>query len=136
MVYMKPIRVLVANRPLLMREAVVTLIAEEPDIQVVGETSDAARLTELIDQLRPDVLVLALDEQNELLSQCGFFLGRYPDLKVLAVSPDGNRAIMYWATVDIRHKPVEHSGQGLLSAMREPPSLLEISGPPAQELQG
>ncbi len=133
---MKPIRVLVANQPLLMREAVVTLIAEEPDIEVVGEVSDAARLTEWIDQLRPHVLVLALDEQNQLLSQCGFLLGRYPELKILAVSPDGNRAIMYWAVVDIRNKPIEHSGQGLLSAMREQPSLPGVSAPLSQELQG
>ena len=37
---MRKIRVLVANRPRLMRELVLATIADQPDIEVVGETQN------------------------------------------------------------------------------------------------
>jgi len=118
-----------------MREAVVAILSDEPDIHIVGEISDAEKLSERIEQLRPDVLVIALDEHKELLSQCGFLLGRYPEMRVLAVSPEGNRSVLYWAAIDIRNKPVEHSGQGLLNAMRESPSWMGAPDSLGQELR-
>ena len=36
----KPIRVLVANRPKLMRDLILATLADEPGIEIVGEVSD------------------------------------------------------------------------------------------------
>ena len=36
----KPIRVLVANRPRLMRETILATFADQPDIEIVGEVAD------------------------------------------------------------------------------------------------
>ena len=36
----KPIRVLVANRPRLMRDTILTTFADQPDIEIVGEVAD------------------------------------------------------------------------------------------------
>jgi len=41
------IRVLVANRPRLMRELVLATIAGEPDVEIVGETANETEITEL-----------------------------------------------------------------------------------------
>ena len=120
---MKRVRVLVANRPRLMRELLITTISDQPDIELVGEVGDESDLAELVEQVRPDVLIVTMDEPEKRSGQCGFLLGRYPNMRILALAPEQNRALFYWAIVDIRTKPLESSEAGILSAMRECPPL-------------
>ena len=124
---MKHLRVLVANRPRLMREMVLTTISEQPDIEIVGDVEQAPNLTDLVDQVHPDVLILALDDDNKRSEECGFLLGRYPDMKILALAPEKNCGIFYWAIVDIRSKQVESSQAGILSALRDAPAVLGMA---------
>ena len=121
---MKRVRVLVANRPRLMRELVMATISDQPDIEVVGEVSDDGDLTEMVEQAQPDVLIVAMDEPEKRLGQCGFLLGRYPQMRILALAPEQNTGIFYWAFVDIRTKPLESSEAGILNAVRERPVLV------------
>ena len=121
---MKRVRVLVANRPRLMRELVLATIADQPDIEVVGEVADEGDLTEIVEQVQPDVLILSMNEPEKSLGQCGFLLGRYPQTRILALAPEQNRGIFYWAIVDIRTKPLESSEAGILNAVRERPVLV------------
>jgi AmiR/NasT family two-component response regulator len=120
----KRVRVLVANRPRLMREIVLATIADQPDIEVVGDLEQTANLTEIVEQVRPDVLIVALDDQEKRTGECGFLLGRYPRMRILALAPERNLGILYWAIVDIRTKPVESSEAGVLSALRDAPSVV------------
>src|SRR5258708_11556086 len=122
--YVKRVRVLVANRPRLMRELVMATISDEPDIELVGEVGDDGDLTEVVEQVQPDVLILAMNEPEKSLGQCGFLLGRYPQMRILALAPEQNRGIFYWAIVDIRTKPLESSEAGILNAVRERPVLV------------
>ena len=121
---MKRVRVLIANRPRLMRELVMATISDQPDIEVVGEVADEGNLTEVVEQVQPDVLILAMDEPLKRVSQCGFLLGRYPQMRILALAPEQNLGIFYWAIVDIRTKPLESSEAGILNAVRESPVLV------------
>ncbi len=121
---MKRVRVLVANRPRLMREMVLATIADQPDIEIVGDVEKAPNLSELVEQVEPDVLIVALDDQEKRAGECGFLLGRYPRMRILALAPEQNRGIFYWAIIDIRTKPVESSEAGLLSALRDAPSVV------------
>ena len=121
---MKRVRVLVANRPRLMRELVMATISDQPDIEIVGEVADEDQLVEAVEQVQPDVLILAMDEQEKRVGQCGFLLGRYPQMKILALAPEQNRGTYYWASIDIRTKPVESSEAGILNAVRERPLLV------------
>jgi AmiR/NasT family two-component response regulator len=121
---MKRVRVLVANRPRLMRELVLATISDKPDIEVVGEVVDDSNLVEVVEQVQPDVLILSIDEQEKRLGQCGFLLGRYPQMRILALAPEQNLGIFYWAIVDIRTKPLESSESGILNAVRERPVLV------------
>jgi chemotaxis response regulator CheB len=120
----KRVRVLVANRPRLMRELVLAVIADQPDIEVIGEVEDENQLTEMIEDAEPDILILTLDDADKRIAQCGFLLGRHPQMKIIALAPEKNRGLFYWATVDVRTKPLESSEAGLLSALRERPSLV------------
>lgn len=123
---MKHVRVLVANRPRLMREMVIATIADHPDIEIVGEVIDDSELNEIVEQTQPDVLIVALEEPEQPLGQCGFLLGRYPRMRILALAPEQNRGIYYWAMINIRNKPVESSEAGLLNAIRERPGLVGL----------
>jgi AmiR/NasT family two-component response regulator len=120
----KRVRVLIANRPRLMRELVMATISDQPDIEVVGEVSDGGDLTEMVEQVQPDVLILSMDEPERRMGQCGFLLGRYPQMRILALAPEQNVGIFYWAFVDIRTKPLESSEAGILNAVRERPVLV------------
>jgi AmiR/NasT family two-component response regulator len=122
--FVKRARVLVANHPRLMRELVMATIADQPDIEVVGEVRNDSELAETVEQVQPDVLIIAMDEPEKRLGQCGFLLGRHPGMKILALAPEQNRGIFYWAVVDIRTKPLESSEAGILSAVREHPVLV------------
>lgn len=123
---MKRIRVLVANHPRLMRELVMATIADQPDIELVGEVQHENELAEIVDQVEPDVLIVAMDEADKRISQCGFLLGRHPGMKILALAPEQNRGAFYWAVVDIRTRAVESSEAGILDAMRERPVLVGV----------
>jgi len=111
-------RVVVANRPRLMRDLVLATIGDQPDIEVVGEARNDDEITELVERLRPDCLILALDEPEARPSLCGFLLGRYPQMKILALAPEKNRGFYYRAFVDIRTEAVETSEKGILDALR------------------
>jgi hypothetical protein len=113
------LRVLVANRPRFMRDLVLATMQDQPDIEVVGETEDEAAITEMVERLRPDCLILAQDGANVRPDLCGFLLGRHPHMRILAVGSERNLSIFYWAFVDIRSKTVETSEQGMLSLLRD-----------------
>ncbi|HYM79485.1 MAG TPA: hypothetical protein VE377_26145 [Candidatus Dormibacteraeota bacterium] len=93
-------------------------IADQPDIELVGEVGKQEDLAEAVAQSRPDVLIVAMDAQENPV-QCGFFLGRYPEMRILALAPEQNRAFFYWAIVDVRRKSLESSEAGILDAMRQ-----------------
>lgn len=116
---MKRIRVLVANQPRLMRELTMATIADQPDIELIGEVGNQDDLTDAVEHSRPDVLILAMDERDKYRVQCGFLLGRYPDMRIIALAPEQNRAQFYWAFVDIRSKAMESSEEGILAAVRQ-----------------
>lgn len=62
---MKRVRVLVANRPRLMREMVIATISDQPDIEIVGEVVNEDDLNNVVEQAQPDVLILSLEEPEK-----------------------------------------------------------------------
>jgi AmiR/NasT family two-component response regulator len=123
----KRVRVLVANRPRLMREMVIATISDQPDIEIVGEVVNEDDLNDVVEQTQPDVLILSLEEPERPLGKSGFLLGRYPRMRILALAPEQNRGVYYWAMIDIRNKPVESSEAGVLNAIREKPGLVGLA---------
>jgi DNA-binding NarL/FixJ family response regulator len=109
-----------------MRDLVLATIRDQPDIEIVGETEDEAEITELVERMRPDYLIVGLEGPEARPGLCGFLLGRYPQMKILAVGSERNSSVFYWAFVDIRSKPVETSEQGMLSVLRGRPEMVQI----------
>ena len=56
---MEKIRVLVANRPRLMRELVLATISDQPDIEIMGEIRDDAEIVQIVAESHPDVVIIA-----------------------------------------------------------------------------
>ncbi len=115
---MRTIKVLVANRPRLMRELVMATISEQPDIEVVGVLEDEALIAGVVERSRPDVLIIALDRSQDRPHICDILLDRYPQMRILALAAESDNTICYWANLDIRSDRIENSEASILSALR------------------
>ena len=113
-----PIRVVVANRPRLMRELVLEAIAEQPDIEILAVIQEQSDITRIVDETHPDFLIIALDESNERPVICDPLLQRFPEMKILALAPERNSCMFFWASFKIHSNPVEASELGILSTLR------------------
>jgi DNA-binding NarL/FixJ family response regulator len=114
----KAIRILVANRPRLMRELILTTLADQAGIEIVGEVSNDAEIPARVNQSLPDLLVIALDEPGKRPQVCDDMLREHPDLRILAVASQENRTVCYWASLNIHSDEIEPSEEGILSAVR------------------
>ena len=115
---MKPIRVLVANRPRLMRELVMATISDQPDIEIVGEIPDESEVGGAVDQMQPDFLIVALDRQDRLPDFCEGILQSHPNIKIIAIAADRNSTVFYWASLRVQSNQIEASEAGVLNALR------------------
>jgi DNA-binding NarL/FixJ family response regulator len=113
---MRKIRVLVANRPRLMRDAVLAAISEQPDIEVLGELEDESEIAQAVADSQPDFVIIALDKLGERPPVCDYLLLHYPLVKVLAVAPKENNTVFFWS--ELRSKAIESSEEGILSVIR------------------
>lgn len=104
-----------------------TTIADQTDIELVGEVGKQQDLVDAVAQTRPDVLILPMDAREQYRVQCGFLLGRYPEMRILALAPAQNRAQLFWAIVDVRSKVLESSEEGILAAMRKQPGVVGLA---------
>jgi len=118
MVMTKLIRILVANHPRLMREAVLAAFANQPDVEIVGEVSDEAEIHDRMNETLPDLLIVTLDDSGKRPAICDAVLHAHPGVRIIAVSSAQNRSICYWAVLQIQSKNIEPSEESMLIAAR------------------
>ena len=114
----KSIRVLVANHPRLMREIVLTTFADQPDIEIVGEVADESEISESVKKTLPNIVVIALEQPGRRPRICDVLLREHPEVRVIAVAPERNSMVCYWASLEIHSNNIEASEEGMLNAMR------------------
>src|ERR1700675_4160225 len=83
----KAVRILVANRPKLMRELLLGTLADQPWIEIVGEVSDDSEILDHVHKTSPDVLVIATDEPGKRPLICDSLLQQHPELRIIAGEP-------------------------------------------------
>jgi DNA-binding NarL/FixJ family response regulator len=115
---MSSIRVLVANRPRLIRELLMATISDQPDIEIVGEIPEEADIVGAVEQSRPDFLIIALDKSKRLPSFCISILQDHPHIKIIAIAPNSNNFMCYCNLLQIQSYPIEASEAGVLNALR------------------
>ncbi len=113
----RKIRVVVANRPRLLRELVLTTISEQPDIEIVGVAQSEEDILKAIEQMRPDFLIIALEDSNQRPPICDFVLDCQPQLRILVIASN-DTSMFYWTVMAIRSQSVESSEEGILRALR------------------
>jgi chemotaxis response regulator CheB len=112
------IRVVVANKPRLMRDLVLETIREQPDLEIVAEIQDEEEISRVVDATSPDFLIVALNEFDQPSVLCDVLLRRHPEMKILAIAPERNVGVFYWATLSIHTSRVESSEAGILGSLR------------------
>ena len=105
----KAIRVLVANRPRLMRELILTTFADQPDIEIVGEVGEESEISESVKRTMPNFVVIALDHPGKRPAICDELLREHPEVRVIAVAPEKNSIVYYWASLNIHSNDIEAS---------------------------
>ena len=114
----KAIRVLVANRPRLMRELILEALADQPDFEIVGEVAEESKISENVRRTLPNFVVIALDQPGRMPAICDEILREHPDVRVIAVAPEKNYVVYYWASLEIHSSDVEPCEEGFLNALR------------------
>jgi chemotaxis response regulator CheB len=108
---------LVANRPKLMREVILSALTDQPGIEIVGEVSEEKDILPQVKATLPDLLVIGLEESDERPAICDRVLREHPELRVIAVASRKDRTLYYWASFDIHCADIEPSASGILSAV-------------------
>ncbi len=101
---MKIIRLIILDDNKLLREGIKEMLSDQPDIKVVASIGDKVKVTDRIDGLKPDVLLmdLGLEHQNSIeLLKC--LKEKFPDVKVIVMDlfpfqPDIKRFIQAGAS--------------------------------------
>lgn len=89
---MSNIRVVLAEDHHVVRAAVATFLTKEPDIEVVGEVADGSALMDVVEKLKPDVLVLDAHMPGHKVVQSAKKLQlSCPDVKILVLSAHNRR---------------------------------------------
>ena len=113
------VRVLVANRPRLLRELVLSTLSEQAGIRVVGEAKSEQDVPSLVAETKPDFLLIALEESQKRPVLCDQLLRDFPSLRIIAVAPNSSVGAFYWASLEIHSTKMEASEQALLEAIRK-----------------
>ena len=114
----RQIRVLVANRPKLMREIIIEACADQPDIAIVGEVSEDGDILSRVDETQPDFLFIALEDPERRPAVCDAILRLHPKMGIIAVGAHSNRTVKYWASFNIHRSVSEASEEAILRVIR------------------
>lgn len=84
---MAKVRVLLADDHAIVREGVKMILIKEPDIEVVGEASDGQEALDLVDRLKPGVVVMDISMPGMSgIEATQHVRERYPGVNVLALT--------------------------------------------------
>ncbi len=112
------LRVAVAAQPRLMRELMLETVREQSDIEIVADIQNEADIERVVEESKPDFLIIASSELDLHPPVCDVLLRRHPDMKILALATERNRGVLLWASIDVQTAPVEASEEGILAALR------------------
>lgn len=84
---MNKIRVLLANHPMMIPDAIRQLVAEQEDMELVGDCRGPMKILQETGRAKADAVILAHDGEDDA-GLCSQLLSVYPDLSILSLTPD------------------------------------------------
>ena len=127
---MRKIRVMIIDDTLLFRSFLATMLATEPEVQVVGSFGDAAEALQRIPTLKPDVVTVDMEMPNMRGDEfMNIALPRYPNLKAVVVSSVSTLVFdaMQAGAVDFVAKPGSRPGYDNQQFAREVVEKIKIA---------
>ncbi|MBN1699205.1 MAG: response regulator transcription factor [Spirochaetales bacterium] len=81
------IKIIVADDHRLMREGLLSLLAKEPEIEVVGKASDGHEVIRKTEILNPDIIIMDITMPGlNGIDTTGIINERFPEVKIIALS--------------------------------------------------
>ena len=112
------IRVAVANQPRMMREVIAMSLAQEKDIEVVAQINDEGEISRLIEETKPEFLIVSLDSRRFGPPAREDMLQRHPEMQIMALASDGNSFTLFSASDGIRSMTYKGPEAEILDVMR------------------
>lgn len=84
---MSKIRVLLANHPVMIPDAIRQLVVEQEDMELVGDCRGPMNILRETGRTKTDAVILSHEDIKET-GLCSQLLSVYPDLTILSVTPD------------------------------------------------
>ena len=85
-------RILLANRPGLLRDIFRHAFQRYPDVEIVGEINNSEEISNKIKESQVDWVLVPLHMDGTYPDYVNMILKKYPAVGILAISPDGSRA--------------------------------------------
>lgn len=113
---MKRLRVLLANYPIMIPDAIRQLVRDQEDMEVVGDCRGPMKILQETGRTKADAVVLAQEGTAEL-GLCSQLLAVYPDLTIVSVTSNGT--LGYAQYLYARRKQfVSAKEQNIIQALR------------------
>ena len=89
-------RIILANGSRFLHEMLKRVIEKTPDLQVVGEIADLARLSSTIAKTEAEWVIVSLPPDGKIPETVESSLTTHPSVRVLAVATDGSQVRIKW----------------------------------------
>ncbi len=113
---MDKIRVLLANHPVMVPDAIRQLVEGQVDMEVVGDCRGPMKILQETGRTKADAVILAQEGADEP-GLCSQLLAVYPDLAIVSVTSDMHTAFAQQLRSH-RQELVSAKGNGLLQFLR------------------
>ena len=119
---MNKIRVLLANHPVMIPDAVRHLVERQPDVEIVGDCRGPMTILQEVGRTKADAVILMQAGSAEP-GLCSQLIAAYPDLTIMGLAADMKAAVVQQLRVQRRQLVTtqsEHLIAALCTAVREP----------------
>lgn len=93
-------------------------LAGEEDIEVIADVTDEAEISRVVEEARPDFLILSLDSRHFGPPARVDMLQRHPELQIVALATDGNSFVLFSASDGIRSMTYKEPEAEILDVIR------------------
>lgn len=85
-------RIIIADDHMIVRQGLATLLAKEPDMEVVAEAENGRDVVQLVKELRPDVVIMDVNMPDlNGIEATRQVLAAFPETKIIALSMHADR---------------------------------------------